>query len=142
MVLRVNGETVQLRLMRVGDRINLGRSTLVYGTLAQIKSQLQQSEEEEDGQTGEGDEEVVELHTNQASDDFDFGKDEECPVDVFRNDPPPLPVRLSPAQAAQLAEVIDFLHRGLADALNTVQIPLAAPDVRLHLLAGKECRLF
>jgi len=130
---RVNGETVQLRLMRVGDRINLGRSTLVYGTLEQIKAQIRQLEEEEEsGPTEEGDEEVIELQTNPGSDEFDFG-DDDGQVDVFRNDPPQLPVRLSPAQAAQLAEVIEFLHRGLADAVSSVQIPLGADDAKLSL---------
>ena len=131
---RVNGETVQLRLMRVGDRINIGRSTLVYGTLEQIKSQLKQIEEEEEsGPTAEGDEDVIEVQTNPGSDDFDFGEGEEGPVDVFRSDPPPLPVRLSPAQAAQLAEVIDFLHGGLADAIGGVQIPLGGTEAHLSL---------
>src|SRR5262249_21184901 len=36
------------------------------------------------------------------------------------DDLPPLPQKLSPAQAARLAEIFDFLHRGIAAAVENV----------------------
>jgi pSer/pThr/pTyr-binding forkhead associated (FHA) protein len=37
---RVNGEETQLRILRYGDVINVGRSVLLYGTREQIASRL------------------------------------------------------------------------------------------------------
>ena len=34
---------------------------------------------------------------------------------------PPLPQKLSPSQAARLAEILDFLHRGLTCATDQIQ---------------------
>jgi hypothetical protein len=36
------------------------------------------------------------------------------------NDLPPLPQRMTPAQAARLAEILDYLHRGLATACENI----------------------
>ena len=61
-------------------------------------------------------------------DDLDFDvsiKDEVTVADgglFIGNRPlPPLPQKLSPAQAARLAEILDFLHRGLTNATENVQ---------------------
>jgi pSer/pThr/pTyr-binding forkhead associated (FHA) protein len=129
---RVNGESVQLRLLRVGDRITLGRSTIVYGTLQDIKTRLRASHDDEESvEQTEGAGDVIDIQTNLHEESFDMGS--EGPVDVFTTDPPPLPRRLSPAQAALLAEVVDFLHRGLADAISGVHIPPGASEARLSL---------
>jgi hypothetical protein len=34
---------------------------------------------------------------------------------------PPLPQKMSPSQAARLAEILDFLHRGLTCATENIQ---------------------
>ena len=137
---RVNGETVQLRLLRPGDRISVGRSTLIYGTAEQIRSLFKGSQQAPSEATvgpdaGSGSEAEVVLE--QAEEDpFDFGP--EGPLDVFTTEPPSLPSRLSPAQAARLAEVVEFLHRALAEATGDVQIPLQATEARLPLASWQQ----
>lgn len=123
---RVNGEPIQLRLLRVGDRINVGRSTLVFGTLNQIAEEARRVDV--DRQTVAVDELAGE-QTDLAPKDFGAGASGE--VDVFDHPPPALPRRLSPAQAAQLSELIDFLHRALANATATVHMPLGSEEAKL-----------
>ena len=45
--------------------------------------------------------------------------------------PPDLPTRLSPGQAAQLAEIFEYLHLRMRDLISTVQPDRGADTVRL-----------
>lgn len=136
---RVNGESVQLRLLRPGDRVSLGRSTLIFGTIDQIAGVCEEEDESSSHSSRSAKTGVQEkesrygLGTELSASNIDAFLDADQPVDVFRRDPPQLPGRLSPAQAAQLSEAIDFLHRALADAVEPVHIPPRAREARLPL---------
>lgn len=105
---KVNGEEVQLRILRHGDMVTLGRSTLIFGTRSEINQRF--------GRLGSA--EIVEKPSDVAS---GVSKDsvavkpnwKENPnyqLALLDLDPPGLPDRLSPGQAAQLSEVLEFLH--------------------------------
>jgi hypothetical protein len=47
------------------------------------------------------------------------------------SDLPPLPQKLSPAQAARIAEILDYLHRGLASATEQISANEEGVQVRL-----------
>ena len=98
---RVNNEEVQLKILRYGDLITIGRSTLVYGSRAEIQERLKSSEPA----TGE--------KVKKAG-------HEDLPI--FESTPPKLPARLSPGQAAQLSEVIDFLHHHVREIVNDAEV--------------------
>ena len=105
----VNGEPVQLRLLREGDQIVLGRSKLLFGLSFGAKDAAEA--------TLQGTDEAPVL--------------EPAGIGLDGRAMPPLPARLSPAQAAQLAEVVESLHRRIAAALEGAQIPAGGGDVRL-----------
>ena len=109
----VNGEPVQLRLLREGDQLVLGRSKLLFGA----------SFSPRDTRAGAGEATLqgTEEHTLAGLSGMDFEG----------RAMPSLPGRLSPAQAAQLAEAIEYLHAQLACATETATIPPAGGDVRL-----------
>lgn len=116
---RVNGEPVQLRLLRPGDRVTMGRSTLIFGTIEEITGLIRNgglSEPHRQVFSEEGTCLVTEMSASRLDSALDLG-------DVFQRKLPELPLGLSPAQAAQLSEVIDFLHRALAEATEPVRIP-------------------
>jgi hypothetical protein len=46
-------------------------------------------------------------------------------------DVPPLPQKLSPAQAARLAEILDYLHRGLTTAVENIDANEDGTEIRL-----------
>jgi pSer/pThr/pTyr-binding forkhead associated (FHA) protein len=133
---RVNGNPVQIRRLRFGDQIGLGRSTLLFGSHDEISRR------------------AGELHTPPISrgamvplDRTLTGPDEDPNLDfnleitgaggsppqweARDHDLPPLPQKMSPGQAARVAEIFDYLHQGLATALENIQGNEEATHVRL-----------
>lgn len=131
---RVNGSPVQIRRLKPGDQISVGRSVLLFGSHAEInrrgaslKANLQPS--------------LVPLDRTIANpagqDDLDFaanvpGLAHEPPEWEAKDaDLPPLPQKLTAAQAARIAEVLDYLHRGLASACEQIVANDDATQVRV-----------
>ena len=102
---KVNNEDVQLKIIRHGDLISIGRSTLLFGTRKEINQDLQSmnsSGSQQIAQAGSSDE-----MSDVAVVDKSWQSDSKL---LLSDAPPRLPDRLSPGQAAQLAEVLEFLH--------------------------------
>ena len=99
---RVNNEEVQLKILRFGDLITVGRSTLVYGSREEIQDRLKKSAPK----TG-----AKAIKSGSAD-----------PVPIFDSTPPKLPERLSPGQAAQLSEVVEYLHHYVRDIVNDAEV--------------------
>ena len=136
----VNGEPVQLRLLRPGDRVAVGRSVLVFGTIEEIAASLKGgapsakvADVDVTMSNTRDDESPPGMVTDLFSSDSDFDVEAEAEFDVFDRKPPDLPLRLSPAQAAQLSEVLDYLQRALAAATDSVHLPPNAKDARLPI---------
>lgn len=131
---RVNGSPIQIRRLRPGDQVNVGRSMLLFGTMEEIAARKTAERPASRaagvpvGGTVPGDDLGFDLHTlspNNASDRtaYDFARSE--------TDSPPLPQKLSASQSARLAEIFDFLHRGLALAAENIQANEDGSEVRL-----------
>ena len=122
---RVNGSPVQIRRLLPGDQVALGRSVLLFGSHAEITQR---------GATLRGEVGATVLPVDKTiGDPFDFAPDLELSMPMNeppRHDPPewqprdgnlpPLPQKLTPAQSARFAEILDFLHRGLATASDQI----------------------
>jgi predicted component of type VI protein secretion system len=146
---RVNGNVVQIRRLRPGDRIHLGRSLLLFGSNEEIAArmatmagpmssvnptvgaesvdQLPATIEAQAGEPLEGD-----LH-------FDLNLKHEVTVAdgnfmVGDKELPVLPQKLTPAQAARIAEILDFLHRGLTYATENIQANEDGTQVALSFM--------
>ncbi len=115
---KVNGEETQLRILRHGDVVSIGRSTLIYGTREEINRRLGPTMREpakassRDHRPKKTDSEVV--LPNNWKDDANYQ------LDLLELDPPQLPTRLSPAQAAQLSEVVEYVHMRLRNLISQV----------------------
>ena len=135
---RVNGHVVQIRRLRIGDRISLGRSLLLFGSEEEIndrRATLRAAANPVKGGTSSSAEDDSGPPTVQAGSstshfgancDFDLNIKEQITVndgDLYagRNPLPPLPKKLSPAQAARLAEILDFLHHHLTQATEGIR---------------------
>jgi predicted component of type VI protein secretion system len=130
---RVNGEHVTFAILRVGDRVCVGRSTLLFGRPEDIAAVF--------GHRGETPGENDDSHTvamgkthaanernsptsQPSSSDLSYNVSSpsnavQPPAELLgsRSGPrtaPPLPGRLAPGQAAQLGELLLYLHRPLA----------------------------
>mgnify|MGYP006113862295 FL=1 len=105
---KVNGEDIQLRILRYGDLISVGRSVLLFGSREQIAKRLQ------DLRLSSSSDESGTDHSLGSSPDLGFElnctDDMEMRAAMNVLDPPGLPERLSPGQAAQLADLMSFVH--------------------------------
>jgi pSer/pThr/pTyr-binding forkhead associated (FHA) protein len=129
---KVNGEDIQLRILRYGDMIAMGRSVLLFGSREQIAQRIG---EVGNGATGSRDNRGggLLLPDDGGSSDFNWNLDEnpELQAALQSHDPPDLPERLSPAQAAQLAELIEYVHIDIRDLIATVEVNARSDVVTL-----------
>lgn len=112
---KVNGEEVQLRILRFGDVIALGRSVLLFGTREEIADRLQKLRSKDvDNSSGTGLGEMEQLASVDC--EVSYNEEPELQAALHALEPPEMPERLTPGQAAQLAELLEYLHirvRGL-----------------------------
>lgn len=132
---KVNNEDAQLRNLRPGDLIHVGRTVLVFGTREEIAERL---EKLRNGKASGG---------NAAQSGGDLIANKVSPVDVAMNwrenddlqealfmvEPPELPDRLSPGQAAQLQEVLSFFHIRTRHLLAQAQSHKRSGEIRIPL---------
>ena len=133
---RVNGNVVQIRRLRAGDRVCIGRSLILFGSnqeiIERITTQggnLPQAWKTEMGSgsgTGSATIPAQTLAAHLPDDvDFDLNLREEVTAadgNLFLGNRqlPPLPQKLTPAQAARIAEILDFLHHSLTCATENI----------------------
>lgn len=135
---RVNGEETHLRILRHGDMISVGRTQLVFGSRSEINERLKrictssQAAESEKGDKPDDWEKLV----NQT----------DAQLRLLELEPPKLPSRLSPGQAAQLSEVLEFIHLQMRRMIGSANIPARSTKVELdikqwHQLVDLQARL-
>jgi predicted component of type VI protein secretion system len=162
---RVNGNVVQIRRLRPGDRIHLGRSLLLFGSNEEIAARMATlGGSLPVSQTAGGDPleqlpATIEAQAGEVPVDdlsFDLNVKHEVTVaegNLFMGDKelPVLPQKLSPAQAARIAEIFDFLHRGLTYATENIQANEDGTQINMgfmdwqrilavHMLLGRYAR--
>ncbi len=135
---KVNGTVVQIRRLRFGDRVTVGRSLLLFGSNEEIATRMAGMEshglpplESEVGKSMQAEgPATIQAGTlaGEIENDFDFDLNVHEHVSLTRDALfignkalPPLPQKLTPSQAARLAEILDFLHRGLTAATENIQ---------------------
>lgn len=145
---RVNGNVVQIRRLRPGDRIGVGRSLLLFGSEQEIRERMDQLTHLSTAGPGSvacaslpG---TVHAHTLAAQFDHDQNLDLNLREKITQTAGelflgarplPPLPQKMTPSQAARLAELLEFLHRHLTlatdnihTAENSTQVSLSYAD--------------
>ena len=120
---KVNGETVQISILRPGDVIALGRTILVFGSREDIARRLavMRGADLTEGVTMGIDE--YEEEPSVASLDFElnFSEDSDAELLLHTLMPPVLPDSLSPGQAAQLAEMLQYINLRMRGLLQSVK---------------------
>ena len=115
---RVNGHPVQLRVLRPGDHLQIGRCTLLYGSDREIQqrahamgvrvaalSPLKHPEPDGQGSDSNVSEMLAEADIT----------GEHLKLPLFPDGPPPVPDSLDPGQAARMADVLTYIHERLSD---------------------------
>jgi pSer/pThr/pTyr-binding forkhead associated (FHA) protein len=131
---KVNGEDIQLRILRFGDIISLGRSVLLFGSREQIASRLAELRGELSPSGTIGSEDQLRSPLAGSLDfELNWSADPDVQSTLHTLQAPDLPERLSPGQAAQLCELLDYLHIRIRDLLNSVAIKPDAEQITLEL---------
>lgn len=129
---KVNGEDIQLRILRHGDMIAVGRSVILFGSRDEIAERISKFRSQ-NGNRPADDENADENGTMLPPDsdksaqafnqgfDLNWNDEDELQAAFHTMDPPELPDRLTPSQAAQLSELIDYVHIRLRQLLTTVE---------------------
>jgi len=135
---RVNGSTVQIRRLRPGDQVSIGRTLLLFGTMEEIEAR-RQGRVVAPSMEGGGVQTIqaAELHSASASSSRVAAevarRTEYAPLEwrARDEDVPPLPNKLTPSQAARLSEVFDYLHRGITTAVENIEANEDGTEVRI-----------
>jgi pSer/pThr/pTyr-binding forkhead associated (FHA) protein len=143
---RVNNNVVQIRRLRPGDRVGIGRTLLLFGSEQEIAERAAvlsgvSAPAGTDPRIGDSMPATVygsllaEAVDNDAH--FDLNPQEDITASngtVFMgNRPlPPLPQKMAPSQAARLAELFDFLHRHLSSATEQTKVSDDGLDIRIN----------
>ncbi len=132
---KINGEAVVVWRLRPGDLISVGRSLMIFGSTDEISKRLASLNNAEQagavpmGMDGEGFQFLGKSFDRSAGRDW---SSELFEIEIFRGlrpeelapllslAPPELPKGLSPRQAAQLSEFLQYLHLRLRYLVSTV----------------------
>ena len=134
---RVNGSSVQIRRLRAGDQLSIGRTMLLFGTMEEIEQRRQSSSgipaTQGGAQTIRADELKEASGRLAASEVVRSTEDSTSAVEwsARESDMPPLPLKLTGSQAARLAEVFDHLHRGLTNTCENIEANEDGTEIRL-----------
>ncbi len=138
---RVNGTAIQIRRLRAGDQLSIGRTMLLFGTMEEIAARRAVAPVNAGGQAQTVRADELAAASGRlaapapapppASSDRTVGPGGAPNWSAFDDDIPPLPQKLTPAQAARLAEILDYLHRGLTIAVENIDANEDGTEVRI-----------
>ncbi|QGJ70154.1 FHA domain-containing protein FhaA [Planctomycetales bacterium 10988] len=122
---KVNGEDMQLKILRFGDMIALGRSVLLFGSREQIAERLANLRRDQLHNAGQSEHDARatvgsagEAQASGVPDPTDPHMQQALQrLEKF----PDLPAGLTPGQAAQLSDIMNFLHVRLRLLIESVQ---------------------
>ena len=127
---KVNGQDCQVRILRYGDLIAVGRSVLLFGSRQQIAERLAAMRDEAGGDGAGRD--GADQASGRSSLDFELNYSGQLDMQstLHTLQPPALPDRLSPGQAAQLYELLEYVHQRIRDLLNSAAMPKVSEPER------------
>jgi len=129
---KVNGEDARLRILRYGDVLTVGRSVLLVGTeeqIAQRLAALRHGEPDDEATLGPSDSDPSMAPSLEF--ELAWSAAGKAGATLYALAAPELPDRLSPGQAAQLSELLEYLHLRVRDLLDSVGMDESGERVTL-----------
>ena len=128
---KVNGVECQLKILRHGDLISVGRSLVLVGSESEIAARLEAMGSENPTVSPE-------MVSSESSIALDFGPEPKSPypAEVIQiQEVPSVPDGLSPGQKAQLCEILDYLQSRLKKLIETARADDNSQEVVLKMSA-------
>ena len=146
---RVNGNVVQIRRLRPGDRVGVGRSVLLFGSEQEINARAAATMAANTPPGGHAPVPgagpvpatlLAQTLAGHFQDESDFELNVHDKITSEGNGTlflgpralPPLPQKMTPSQAARLAELLDFLHRHLTAPTENARVTEDGLQVHLN----------
>jgi len=118
---KVNGDDIRLRMLRPGDVITVGRSVLLFGTEAEIAARLAELRKHESVNKVSPPFDTGDLSSDSALDfELNWQAHADAQATLHSRTPPELPEALSPGQAAQVSELLEYFHQRVRELLASV----------------------
>jgi hypothetical protein len=122
---KVNGENIKVWILRYGEVIAMGRTVLLYGSPEEIAQRLAslRGADMSGGIPPDPEEIDSASPTFSLEAELHWGQDADARTTLHTLLPPELPESLSPGQAAQVSELLQYLHlriRGLIQSVKAV----------------------
>ena len=130
---KVNGEDIQLRILRHGDLICVGRSILLFGSPAEIEGRIKTLRGNDLLPSDADSRPYVADSDSSVRFDINWQDEEDLQATIPVVEPPELPNGMSPAQAAQLSELIEYLHQRIRHLLASVSTSEDSDVVELDI---------
>lgn len=128
---KVNGIETQLKILRYGDLINVGRSLMLIGTEEQIAARLAVMSKDAATQSREA-------SSSESSIAIELERESRTPVpaEVMQiYEVPSIPDDMTPGQKAQLCEILDYLQSRLNRLIEAARIEESSQEVVLNMSA-------
>lgn len=129
---KVNGQETHLRILRYGDLVAIGRSLMLIGSDEQIAQRMARiSQKSESSSSASLSRDATSL---EGSLGFEFG---EGKIPAFATllgltEPPEIPDRMSPGQAAQFCEILEYLQSRLQKLIEAADIDEKSQNVTVN----------
>ncbi len=130
---KVNGENVQLWILRYGDVITLGRTVLLFGSPKEIARRLAslRGVDLSAGATLQSEDLDQASPSVSLESELNWGNDPDAQATLHTLIPPDLPAGLSPGQAAQVSEMLQYFHLRLRGLVQSVKVRPKSDKVSL-----------
>jgi hypothetical protein len=130
---KVNGESVQLWVLRYGDVIVIGRTLLLFGSREEIARRLAalRGADLSAGVPLEAEDLDEATPSFSLDEELHWGEEPDARATLHTLLPPELPGPLDPGTAAQLAEMMMYLHLRIRGLVQTVNVPPRSDHVTL-----------
>ncbi len=134
---RINGHPVQLRILRPGDHLQLGRCTLLFGSDEEIADRAKQLGVNVDAllpmQAPHGRTFPAGGHEDAEFNMADNLNAEQLLSPLFPNERPPLPTELTTLQQAKMSDVLACIHEQLQSVILTATEYGESGDGRMEI---------
>lgn len=134
---RVNGTAIQIRRLRAGDQVSIGRSMLLFGTMEEIAARKAAVVPAGSNTAGTQAQTIRADELRAGSLSIDSNRTVAPPPaaatwSAFDDEVPVLPQKLTASQSARLAEIFDYLHKGLTSAVENIEANDEGTEVRIN----------
>lgn len=133
---KVNGQESQLRILRFGDVVSVGRSLLRVGSEEEIAMRMASLQPPAEGDRTVA-RDMTEAAESASSCEFELnqGSRERSLSLMGMIEPPVIPENLTPGQAAQMCEILEYLQSRLQMLIDSAEIDESSGQVQLPMIS-------